>query len=320
MPSSKTNIICLLKILWEYSDAENILSMKDIKSKMKLLYDREIDRRTVYDCLNALNQLGYDISMFEENREGYYLRERIFDVSEVRLLMDSVYTNNTIPARHSMELIQKLQNLLSKPKRKLYNSLMICRDHAKTPNKETFHNIDMLDKAISDQKKVSFIYTEYGFDKKLHQKGSHRHIVSPYSMAIYDGSYYLICGWDVVEEPHHYHISRIKEIQLVDEQSQPMPTNFHLDEYIKNAVFMYSGKPERIKMKCHKYILDQVIMRFGTDIQIVSNDDETFTASLYANPNGMYVWALQFLDTCEILQPLELREQICKVVRDSPYK
>lgn len=67
-----------------------------------------------------------------------------------------------------MELIQKLQNLLSKPKRKLYNSLMICRNHAKTPNKETFHNIDMLDKAIAEQKKVSFIYTEYGFDKKLH--------------------------------------------------------------------------------------------------------------------------------------------------------
>ena len=101
MSSSKANIICLLQILWEYSDAENILSMKDIKSKMKLLYDREIDRRTVYDCLNALNQLGYDISMFEENKEGYYLRERMFDVSEVRLLMDSVYANNTIPAKHS---------------------------------------------------------------------------------------------------------------------------------------------------------------------------------------------------------------------------
>lgn len=143
-----------------------------------------------------------------------------------------------------MELIQKLQNLLSKPKRKLYNSLMICRDHAKTPNKEIFHNIDMLDKSIAEQKKVSFIYTEYGFDKKLHQKGSHRHIVSPYSMAIYDGSYYLICGWDGVEEPRHYHISRIKDIQLMDEPSQPLPANFHLNEYIQNAVFMYSGKPE----------------------------------------------------------------------------
>ncbi|MCM1528455.1 MAG: WYL domain-containing protein [Alistipes sp.] len=320
MSSSKANIICLLQILWEYSDAENILSMKDIKSKMKLLYDREIDRRTVYDCMNALNQLGYDISMYEENKEGYYLRERMFDVSEVRLLMDSVYANKTIPSKHSAELIQKLQNLLNKSKRKFYKSLMICRDHAKTPNKETFYNIDMLDKAISVKKKVSFIYTEYGFDMKLHQRGNHRHIVSPYTMAIYDGSYYLICGFDNVEEPRHYHISRIKDIQLMEEKSQPMSANFHLDEYIQNAVFMYGGKPERIKMKCHRCILDQVIMRFGTDIKIVPNDNETFVATLYANPNGMYVWALQFLDTCEILQPQELRERICKVVRDSPYQ
>ena len=34
MSSPKANIICLLKILWDYSDGDNILSMKDIKSKM----------------------------------------------------------------------------------------------------------------------------------------------------------------------------------------------------------------------------------------------------------------------------------------------
>lgn len=320
MPSSKDNIICILQILWEYSDFENILSMKDIQSKMKLLYDKNIDRRTVTNYLSSLNLLGFDISMFEENKKGYYLRERLFDISEIRLLMDSVYSNNTIPEKYSAELIRKLQNLVSKPKRKSYNSMTICRNNMKTTNNQIFYNIDTLDKAITEQKKVSFIYTAYGFDKKLHQTSEYHHIVNPYSMTFYDGNYYLICSRDDIEELRHYHISRIKDIQLLEEKSSPLPKDFHLDKYIQNAVFMYSGKPERIKMRCKNFILNQVILRFGTDIQITQNDEETFNVSLYANCDGMYVWALQFLDSCEILEPLHLREHICEIVRNSSYK
>ena len=109
MSSPKANIICLLKILWDYSDGDNILSMKDIKSKMIQLYGRDIDRRTVSDCCDALNLAGFDVSVFKENKEGYYLRSRLFDTSELRLLMDSVYSNNTIPAKASADLIKKLQ-------------------------------------------------------------------------------------------------------------------------------------------------------------------------------------------------------------------
>ena len=62
-----------------------------------------------------------------------------------------------------------------------------------------------------------------------------------------------------------------------------------------------------------------MIMRFGTDIHISKHDDDTFTATLYASQKGMYIWALQFLDTCEILEPKSLRDEIIKVVKNSPY-
>ncbi len=145
MSSPKANIICLLKILWDYSDGDNILSMKDIKSKMIQLYGRDIDRRTVSDCCDALNLAGFDVSLFKENKEGYYLRSRLFDTSELRLLIDSVYSNNTIPASDSAKLIKKLQKLTNVHKSKSYNALTVCRDNMKTPNKETFYNISLLD-------------------------------------------------------------------------------------------------------------------------------------------------------------------------------
>ncbi len=56
-------------------------------------------------------------------------------------------------------------------------------------------------------------------------------------MAPYDESYCLICGWDGIKELRHYHISKIRDIKIMDEQSQPLPVNFHLDEQldIENA-------------------------------------------------------------------------------------
>lgn len=90
--SDRSNAICILEILREYSDAEHILPMCAILHKMKSLYGIDIDRRTVYSAISLLKvNLGYEISTYEENKQGYYLQERILEVSEVRLLMDAVY-------------------------------------------------------------------------------------------------------------------------------------------------------------------------------------------------------------------------------------
>ena len=85
MLSDRANAICILEILREYSDAEHILPMRTILHKMKSLYGTDIDRRTVYSAISLLkDNLGYEISTYEENKQGYYLQERILEVSEVR--------------------------------------------------------------------------------------------------------------------------------------------------------------------------------------------------------------------------------------------
>ena len=74
MLTEKANAICLLEVLKEYSDAEHILPMREIIAKMQSLYGIKIDRRTVYGAVALLIELGYDISLYEDNGVGYYLR------------------------------------------------------------------------------------------------------------------------------------------------------------------------------------------------------------------------------------------------------
>ncbi|MDY5797970.1 MAG: WYL domain-containing protein, partial [Eubacteriales bacterium] len=64
---------------------------------MKAVYSLEVDRRTVYSSVDLLKELGYDISDYKDNGVGYYLRERDFETSEIRLLMDAVYSYQAIP-------------------------------------------------------------------------------------------------------------------------------------------------------------------------------------------------------------------------------
>ena len=82
MHSDKVNPIYLLHILREYSDKDHILSMHAILEKLRVLYDCEADRRTIYSQIELLQTCGFDISLYTENGKGYYLREREFEKSE----------------------------------------------------------------------------------------------------------------------------------------------------------------------------------------------------------------------------------------------
>ena len=89
----------------------------------------------------------------------------------------------------------------------------------KTDNKHLFLNIELLDEAITKQKKVSFNYTEYHTDKKMHLKkrsdGSTKYIVSPYQMAANDGKYYLICNFDKYDDISNYRLDRIMNLKIL---------------------------------------------------------------------------------------------------------
>ena len=132
MLTEKANAICLLEVLKEYSDAEHILPMREIIAKMQSLYGIKIDRRTVYGAVALLIELGYDISIYEDNGAGYYLRSRELEQSEVLLLTDAVYSFPFIPAKQTEQLVQKLQKQLSIHQRKRYRYLTISRQDRKT--------------------------------------------------------------------------------------------------------------------------------------------------------------------------------------------
>lgn len=76
------------------------------------------DRRTIYSALETLIELGYDISLYKDNGKGYYLLDRQLEPSEAHLLSDAICTFPFISERQTVQLMNKVQSLVSVHERK----------------------------------------------------------------------------------------------------------------------------------------------------------------------------------------------------------
>lgn len=322
MLTAKANTICVLEILKEYSDSDNILKMSDIIHKMKHDYGLSIDRRTVHSCVAVLTEMGYDISTPDENDgKGFYLASREFDVSEVRLLTDSIYSNPGITDVHSEQMIKKLQQMLPKNKRHEYKNLSSANPGRKTDNKTVFLNIDYLDEAICKRKKVEFTYMKYDFDKRLKPRRKEKYVVSPYEMIAANEQYYLFCKCDSHDDAvSRFRIDKMTDVSIIDGEYVPAPEDFSPKRYRDRSVFMYGGEVGSAVIRCDNHMLDQVIDRFGQDIKITRNDDgKTFDMTVTGSLEGLSYWAGHYIDCCEVLEPQSMRGSVIEMIKNNKY-
>mgnify|MGYP000170320143 CR=1 FL=1 len=89
-------------------------------------------------------------------------------------------------------------------------------------------------------------------------------------------------------------------------------------EYLLKG-FDYKNRNIRIKFMGDRTVLDDVLDRFGTDIQIFERDEQTFTAVLTTPPRGVRFWALQYLSFVEVVEPAWLRQEIIESIGQNWY-
>lgn len=316
--TDRSNMLCILKILEEYSDADHILTTKDIIDKLEKIYDKKADRRTVYSTIEALSDFGYQISNFEDNGIGYYMEERTFSDAELRLLIDAVFSCEYISKRQTEELLEKLRGFVSQHDRKDYNYTNIVAPDKKSSNQEVFLNIEILNEAINNHKKISFTYMDYDYDKTLKPRRKDLYVANPYMMICDSAKYYLVAITNGHPDIGYYRIDMMKNITILKESIDISKRDAKLDS-VKKVVYAFSGEPEPIHLHCDKSALRYVIERFGKDASITKNPDGSFEAMFRAAPNGLVYWALQYLDSVEVVTPKSVRNQVIKYIKSNKY-
>lgn len=314
-PKKMLNIY-ILEVLKKYSDCEHHLKQQDIIDYIKKDYDVIAERKAISINISRLMEFGYDIV----HQNGYYLRERDFDDSELRLLIDSVLFSKNIPINQAKDLIEKLQGLSSK-----YFSLKVkhvsnlnAMEH--TSNKQFFYNIELLDEAIENGNQVEFMYNKYGEDKKLHPRKKDKTLFNPYQMVASNGKYYVIGNVDKYSQASYYRLDKISDIVILNTSVKPMnkvdgfENGLNLPRHMAEHIYMFSGKSEKVVFKIAKSRLDDVVDWFGTEFKIRKKEDDNYIISVDVNTNAMYYWALQYGQYAEIVSPVDLREKLKETI------
>lgn len=314
--SKKMLNMLILDILKEYSDEEHRLTQQEIIKLLKQNYDMDCDRRSVKNNVLCLKELGYEISM--EN--GYYLIEREFEDSELRMLIDSVLANNSIPSNQARDLIEKLMTQSNRYFSAKVSHVSNLPELKHWNNSSLIYNIGVIDDAISTRKKIQFIYNDYGIDFKLHPRREGKYIANPYQMVVNNGFYYLIANYDEYDDISHYRIDRITDIELLDEKRKSMKKvqglekGLNLPRHMAEHIYMFSGETVNVQMFAAKHLMNELVDWFGNDFRIINKSVDNMLLSLKCNEDAMFYWALQYGPYVEVIEPISLRERITEAV------
>ena len=338
----KMLIINILDILKKYSDEDHRLSQKEIADILKTEYSMNVERKSIKRNLMDLIDFGYEIEYSESVRmipnkstgkleESYVLSDfylvRDFTNSELRLLIDSLLFSKHIPYSQRKELIGKLEGLSNQYFKSLVKHICTMTDLS-VHNQQLFYTIEVLDEAISKDRKVSFTYNEYGTDKKMHpRKNSSGHpreyIVNPYQIAATNGRYYLICNYDKYDTVANYRIDRITDIKMLNEPAKPakqvkgLENGFDLPKHMAEHIYMFAGESETVTFRVKKYILNDIIDWFGGGVTFFNETDDEVSVRTKVNLSAMRRWALQYALHAKVLSPKSLAEQVRNDIKEA---
>ncbi len=311
----------LLRILEKYTDGDHPFSRQDIIDRIKTDYGIEVDRKTVARDLTVLRQAGYEIAT---GRNGVFLQTRRYEKSEVRFLIDSVLSSRNIDEKHSSDLVQKLlgeQSVYFSDKGHLPSG----NDWDKSPNKSVFYTIEILDEAITQKRKVVFMYNGYDFTKKLIPIWKDTRLISPYFLIFLNQRYYLVGSEEGSGKVSYYRIDRITGIEPARAKVKRIEELAGGDAVRPEKLgttfpYFLNGAPEAVRLRCHKAIFSDLVDWFGSGFSVEKNDGDYVEVVLNAPAKAMTYWALQYGESAEVIEPESLRLSIGAIVKKMSVK
>ena len=321
MYDKKMAMFYILDILKEYSDKNHLLKQKDIIDKLHSIYMVDIERKTIASTLDLLAEYGYDIY---KGPGGVCLDERDFDETQIKFLIDAIYSSKAITGEQAKEISEKLYSSLSKYQRKDYSYIHKSTEITRTSNKEFFYNIDIISEAIKTNKKITFKYLTY--DKKgnlVEGKDGYTYKVSPYYLVNNFGKYYLLGSLNHHDNHTNFRLDYISNIELTDEDLVPMDNistmgnYFNINKHINEHVYMFGGKIINAKIIVKEdWAVRYVYDWFGRNASLQTIDGKLY-ATIRTDDRAFIYWALQYTQLFTVIEPLDVRNKIIDTLNNS---
>lgn len=155
--ATRIKLLKIWEILNQETDEEHPITSIGLMEKLKE-WGIPVTRKTLYGDIDTLNDCGYEVMCKRSRNNEYYVMDRKFDVSEVKILMDAVKAANFITPNKTKIFIDKLGQLAGSKRAEVLKSNIVMFDTVKGNNETILYSVSEITRAIIKHKKVSFVY------------------------------------------------------------------------------------------------------------------------------------------------------------------
>ena len=314
----RVRILRILELLKEQSYLEHPLTIAEITEELKERWGLEAYRITVQKDIAALIDAGYEIQVKRSTQNQYYYDGRLFQLAELKLLVDAVESSKFITEKKSREIAGKLVTLAGPNEAGRLKRNISITDRVKAGNEQIYYITDKLNEAINRNRKVSFYYFAYTADKKKELKNNGEpYIFSPYTLT-WNSDYYYAVGWsDKHDRIVSFRIDRIYSTpEVLAERAVPKPKNYSIGNFTQKAFQMFDGEHVRIQLLCENSTMNTLTDHFGNNVKTEIVDEYHFrmTAEISLGPT-FFAWVFEFGGKIKIMGPQSAKDAYAELLR-----
>ena len=316
---NKIRLLRIWEILKKETDEDHPLGTTAIISRLEK-DGMKCDRTTLYSDIALLNKFGYEILCHRGTSNEYYVVNRDFDIPEIQILIDAVQAASFVTESKTPVLVDKLAQLAGTKRAEVLKKNIIEFSTVKGDNEFIYYSIDEIANAITQKKKISFVYFDYGIGKKKMYRMRttvpneiRTYVVNPVATAFHDDKYYLLCYNDRHMTLTQYRVDRMEKVRMLDEDITPNDTIKEKDikKHRRSLFDMFGGERTLIEFEAEVDVLDAVYDRFGDAVRVLPYDDGKALCKVEVQVGKpLLTWFIGFGKSLKVKSPDEVIDQI----------
>ncbi len=277
--NQKLKLLRLYDELLRKSDEDHPISVPELIEALAR-WDIKAERKSVYDDLNALAELGVDIQSRKGRNAGWFIGARDFELAELKLLVDAVQSSRFITKRKSDSLIRKLEKLASVHQAHQLQRQVYVDRRVKAMNESIYYNVDILHSAIAGQNVITFQYFDHDVKKeRVFRRGGGTYRVAPYGLIWNSENYYLVGEDEQLGQLRHYRVDKMARLEQTEARCR-VPGDFNVADYAQKHFGMFSGSEVNMTLRFRSDMAGVVLDRFGQDVMLIPDGESHFTVTL----------------------------------------
>ncbi len=275
--NQKLKAYVVLQYLLKYSDENHVATAFDL---IEFLNEMGIsaERRSIYKDIEEINKVALmmeeecsveeaeemleddedgelKLVVYDKSKKGFYVHQRHFDLNDIRLLAECVYSAKFVAEGQAKRLVDVVCDFVSEYQADKIRHNVFLTDRVKTNNKGVLNNISIINEAMSKEidgqkhipEKITFKYLKYSLDsmgKQVERRQGAKYSVSPYQLLINDGNYYFFAYDDYAKDMRTYRVDRMKGVSFtgIPREGEEVFREIDLKTYTQRVFSMFGGR------------------------------------------------------------------------------